>query len=56
MMDSILAKVFRWRYSVFDFAFITIITLIAIDYSLWWLLLNIPMAVISAIMEERYRE
>lgn len=51
---SILAKInrffFKSQYSMFDILWLTVMSILAMDYSYWWFLLIIPMSVASGVM------
>ena len=51
---SILAKInrffFKSQYSMFDILWLTVMSILAVDYSYWWFLLIIPFSIVSGVM------
>ncbi len=51
---SILAKINRFffmsQYSMFDILWLSVVGILAVDYSYWWFLLIIPFSIVSGVM------
>ncbi len=50
MLAKINRYFFKSQYSIFDILWLSIMGILAVDYSYWWFLLIIPFSVASGVM------
>ncbi len=50
MLAKINRFFFKSQYSMFDVLWLTVMSILAVDYSYWWFLLIIPFSIVSGVM------